>query len=48
MRKEASSGAPFEQVKEQAEALARQAKEYQAWMDYVSALRKQADIEKKI
>ncbi|MGI6514258.1 MAG: hypothetical protein GX052_00040 [Syntrophomonadaceae bacterium] len=39
---------PFEQVKEQAEALARQAKEYQAWMDYVSALRKQADIEKKI
>jgi len=39
---------PFEQVKDQAEVLARQAKEYQAWIDYVSDLRKQADIETKI
>ncbi len=39
---------PFEQVKDQAELLARQAKENQAWIDYVSDLRKQADIETKI
>ena len=39
---------PFEQVKDQAELLARQAKENQAWIDYVSDLRKQAKIETKI
>ncbi|NLW44320.1 MAG: hypothetical protein GXY92_03955 [Syntrophomonadaceae bacterium] len=39
---------PFEQVREQAETLARQAKEDQAWKDYVSNLRKQAKIETKI
>lgn len=35
---------PFDEVKDQAELLAKQAKERQAWTDYVTNLRKQADI----
>jgi len=35
---------PFDEVRDQAELLAKQAKEKQAWTDYVTNLRKQADI----
>jgi peptidyl-prolyl cis-trans isomerase C len=38
---------PFDEVKGQAEMLAKQAKEQQAWTDYVASLRKQADIKTK-
>lgn len=38
---------PFDEVKDQAELLTKQAKEQQAWTDYVTSLRKQADIKTK-
>ncbi|MGE5545081.1 MAG: SurA N-terminal domain-containing protein [Bacillota bacterium] len=38
---------PFDEVRDQAEQLAKQAKEQQVWTDFVANLRKQADIEIK-